>query len=163
MPRKQNSELLNCFGLHPPKPTDKSFSMAMQEVWTLCRIIKRVPSYKKYVPAAAKQSPINDSNSKTSSFESEISAEQNATFGDSFVQRNERKPVIIDQANHERNHFLTGGQYDSITDAPFTAAFQNFWNPDVGDDFFAYGNWDELRTVVEPGVIDEAQVYDYCK
>ncbi|KAG5250638.1 transcription factor JUNGBRUNNEN [Salix suchowensis] len=138
------------------------------EVWTLCRIIKRVPSYKKYVaPAvapAAKQSSVKDSNSKTCSFESETSAEQNASLGEySFVQRNERKPVILDQVNHERTHFLTGGQYDSITDAPFTAAFQNFWNTDVGDDFLANGNWDELITVVEPGVIDPAQVYDYCK
>lgn len=141
----------------------------MQEVWTLCRILKRLPSHKKYVPAAAaaaaaKQHPIIDSNSKTCSFESEISAEQNVSFGDSFAQRNERKPVIIDyQVNHERNHFFTGGQYDSITQAPFTAAFQNFWNPDVGDDFFDNGNWDELRTVVELGAIDPAQAYDYCR
>lgn len=157
LPEKQNSTL--------KFPTDMSFSLAMQEVWTLCRILKRVPSHKKYVPAAAaKQHPIIDSNSKTCSFESEISAEQNVSFGDSFAQRNERKPVIIDnQVNHERNHFFTGGQYDSITEAPFTAAFQNFWNPDVGDDFFDNGNWDELRTVVELGAIDPAQAYDYCR
>ncbi|XP_061968536.1 transcription factor JUNGBRUNNEN 1 isoform X2 [Populus nigra] len=160
--------MMHEFRLPPNGKTTNPKNIAQEaEVWTLCRILKRVPSHKKYVPAAAaaaKQHPIIDSNSKTCSFESEISAEQNVSFGDSFTQRNERKPVIIDnQVNHERNHFFTGGQYDSITEAPFTAAFQNFWNPDVGDDFFDNGNWDELRTVVELGAIDPAQAYDYCR
>jgi hypothetical protein len=138
--------------------------VAMQEVWTLCRILKRIPSYKKYVAAvpATEQKPINcDSNSKSCSFESETSTEQDVSFGDSFVQRNERKPVTIDQVDHERNHLFMGGQYDSVTEAPFTAAYQGFRNTGIGDDFFVYGNWDDLRTVVELA-IDPAQVPDEC-
>ncbi|CAK7346646.1 unnamed protein product [Dovyalis caffra] len=148
------------------KPTQWIFFMAMQEVWTLCRILKRIPTYKKYVPAvpAIKQNPISyDSNSKTCSFESDqTSSEQYVSFGDSFVQQNESKPVVIDQVDHGRDHFFMGGQYDSITEAPFTAACQNFWNPDIGDDFFANGNWDELRPVVQLA-FDPTQVYDYCR
>ncbi|PNT37748.1 hypothetical protein POPTR_005G205400v4 [Populus trichocarpa] len=135
------------------------------EVWTLCRILKRIPSYKKYVAAvpATEQKPINcDSNSKSCSFESETSTEQDVSFGDSFVQRNERKPVTIDQVDHERNNLFMGGQYDSVTEAPFTAAYQGFRNTGIGDDFFVNGNWDDLRTVVELA-IDPAQVPDECR
>ncbi|KAF9682844.1 hypothetical protein SADUNF_Sadunf05G0150400 [Salix dunnii] len=136
------------------------------EVWTLCRILKRIPSYKKYVPAvpATEKKPIKcDSNSKTcSSFESETSTEQYVSFGDSFVQRNERKPVTVGQVDHERNHLFMGGQNDSVTEAPSTADYQGFWNPGVGDDFFVNRNWDDLATVVELA-IDPAHVYDECR
>lgn len=60
----------------------KLFNLFLQEVWTLCRIFKRIPSYKKYVPADNKlketttkksSCPLdhNDSSSKSCSLETD--------------------------------------------------------------------------------------------
>ncbi|KAF2302239.1 hypothetical protein GH714_033844 [Hevea brasiliensis] len=127
------------------------------EVWTLCRIFKRIPSSKRCTPVDWKQTTKkpnpSDSTSKTcSSFESEnISDQQQVSFGDSssLVQPNQRTNLLM-------------GQFNSIThQASVPAAHQSLWNP-IGDhDFFANGNWDELRTVVDLA-IDPSLAYD-CK
>jgi len=121
----------------------------LQEVWTLCRIFKRIPSYKKYAPnwkeTASKLNP-TDSSSKTCSLESD-----NISFEDSVIQQNESKPFIqqVDQRN----------QLNSAAQAPiFPSSYSSFWSPST-DDFFTNGNWDELRSVVQVAV-DPSQVYE---
>ncbi|XP_021602900.1 transcription factor JUNGBRUNNEN 1 isoform X2 [Manihot esculenta] len=107
------------------------------EVWTLCRIFKRIPSGKRYTPVDSKQTTKkpnpSGSNSKTCS-----SDQKQVSFGDS---------LSLVQTNQRTNLFL--GQLNSINhQASFTATHSSFCNPNV-DDILANGNWDELRTVVE--------------
>lgn len=138
---------------------------ALQEVWTLCRIFKRIPSHRKYTPnlqehnTTLKQNPTNSS-SKTSSFESE-SAEQCVSYGDSaVVTHNEAKPVIMDRFD-DRNYLLFT-QLNSISQVPFAApAYSGFWNLN-GEDLLMHGNcWDELRSVVERVGIDPCQAFEW--
>ncbi|XP_062153034.1 transcription factor JUNGBRUNNEN 1-like [Alnus glutinosa] len=119
------------------------------EVWTLCRIFKRVPSYRKYAPnwkeTASKLNP-SDSSSKTCSLESE----NYISFEDSVIQQNESKPFIqqVDQRN----------LLNSAAQAPFPSSYSSLWSPSA-DDLFTNGNWDELRSVVQVAV-DPSQVYE---
>jgi len=121
----------------------------LQEVWTLCRIFKRVPSYRKYAPnwkeTASKLNP-SDSSSKTCSLESE----NYISFEDSVIQQNESKPFIqqVDQRN----------LLNSAAQAPFPSSYSSLWSPSA-DDLFTNGNWDELRSVVQVAV-DPSQVYE---
>ncbi|KAI4308125.1 hypothetical protein L6164_031231 [Bauhinia variegata] len=138
------------------------------EVWTLCRIFKRVSSYRKYTPnlkdtsAAATVTKPNGSysNSKTCSLESENNSNPYyLNFKDSFsvVQQNERKPTIAQVFDHhdQRNHLFLG-QLGSIPQVPPTTAvsYPSFWNNPNGEDVFANGNWDELRSVIQFANID---------
>ncbi|KAM1429853.1 hypothetical protein ACFX2I_045997 [Malus domestica] len=134
------------------------------EVWTLCRIFKRIPSYKKYTPdckeSTTRQNP-TDSSSKTCSFESgSYCSELHFGLEDSVIQRIERsKPVRVDEQVDETNHWL-GGELDPIYDpTPFATTYSSFRNPSEGD-FFTNGNWDELRSVVQLAVDPSSQVYD---
>ncbi|KAM4094891.1 hypothetical protein ACB094_06G229000 [Castanea mollissima] len=118
------------------------------EVWTLCRIFKRIPSYKKYAPnwkeTSTKQNP-TDSSPKTCSLDSDNS-EPYISFEDSvFQQHNECKPYL--QQVDERNHYFVG-HLNTLNQAPFTPSYSSFWNPS-GDDFFTKESWDELRPVVQ--------------
>ncbi|XP_057441364.1 transcription factor JUNGBRUNNEN 1-like isoform X2 [Lotus japonicus] len=116
------------------------------EVWTLCRILKRIPSYKKYTPnlknsVIKPNYPTNSSSSTTCSY---------LTFTDSSVinQQIERKPVIgqVD----ERNHLLCPSQLNNAAQAPTTLSHSSFWNQNVDEYAFANDeNWDDLRSVVQ--------------
>ncbi|CAL0307447.1 unnamed protein product [Lupinus luteus] len=124
------------------------------EVWTLCRILKRIPSYKKYTPSLKDSKPnqTNSSTSKTCSFESD-NTNPYLTFTNSVViQQNETKPVIghVDQ----RNHFF-------LTQPPTTLSYPTFWNQNV-DDVLANENWDDLRSVVQ-FAMDPSNDYYGCK
>ncbi|KAM0956112.1 hypothetical protein ACFX13_025043 [Malus domestica] len=132
------------------------------EVWTLCRIFKRIPSYKKYTPdckeSTTKQNP-TDSSSKTCSFESgSYCSELHFGLEDSVIQRIERpKPVQVDEANQ---WLVAVGELDSISyPTPFATTYSSLTNLSDGD-FFTNGNWDELRPVVQLAVDPSSQVYD---
>ncbi|TQD80667.1 hypothetical protein C1H46_033766 [Malus baccata] len=132
------------------------------EVWTLCRIFKRIPSYKKYTPdckeSTTKQNP-TDSSSKTCSFESgSYCSELHFGLEDSVIQRIERpKPVQVDEANQ---WLVAAGELDSISyPTPFATTYSSLTNLSDGD-FFTNGNWDELRPVVQLAVDPSSQVYD---
>ncbi|KAM1512818.1 hypothetical protein ACFX1Z_024338 [Malus domestica] len=132
------------------------------EVWTLCRIFKRIPSYKKYTPdckeSTTKQNP-TDSSSKTCSFESgSYCSELHFGLEDSVIQRIERpKPVHVDEANQ---WLVAVGELDPISyPTPFATTYSSLTNLSDGD-FFTNGNWDELRPVVQLAVDPSSQVYD---
>ncbi|KAH7578447.1 hypothetical protein ACOSQ2_000292 [Xanthoceras sorbifolium] len=130
------------------------------EVWTLCRIFKRIPSYKKYTPNW-KQNSSRDSSSKTCSLESETCTEQYMGFGDSVLQQNvERKP-LINRVDYERNShaFMSHHYFNSIAQSSFTATSDSSFSNPNGDDFFMNGNWDELRSVVDLAIDPSHHVY----
>ncbi|XP_044492452.1 transcription factor JUNGBRUNNEN 1-like isoform X2 [Mangifera indica] len=130
-------------------PNAKDMANQEAEVWTLCRIFKRVPSYKKYT-TAFKQNQTN-SGSKTCSLESDISTEQCMSYGDSVQLQNERRAPAATFINHvdERNHLFMN-QFNSAAQSPnnTVASCSSLWYP-RGDDFLTYGNWDELSSIVE--------------
>ncbi|XP_061362343.1 transcription factor JUNGBRUNNEN 1-like [Gastrolobium bilobum] len=119
------------------------------EVWTLCRIFKRIPSCKKYTPnlkdsaTLTKPIPID---SKTCTLDSVV------------MQQIERKPVV-GQVDHERKHLFMG-QFGSVThQAPSTVSYPSSWNHNAEDAILANDNWDDIRSVVQ-FAIDPSTVYD---
>lgn len=152
----------------------------LQEVWTLCRIFKRIPSYKKYTPNLKDSAPppllmtnkpnptSNSSCSKTCSLESDNSKPY-LTFTDSasvVFQQNEieRKPFIINGQVDQRNHIFLS-QLGNVAQAPTTLSnYPSFWNQSVDNDdaFGNYENWDDLRSVVQ-FAIDPSKVNYDCK
>ncbi|XVE78529.1 hypothetical protein DITRI_Ditri13aG0152400 [Diplodiscus trichospermus] len=136
----------------------------MQEVWTLCRIFKRIPPNKKFavastwkLDAAIKE---NAEDSKTCSLKDDSgnsTEQQCVSFSDS-VQQNHIKPNIFMDQVDSRNHFVLGVNPWSTTNgsiaqqASFAANNQpSFWDHPNGVDIdvFRNGNWDELRPVVQ--------------
>lgn len=163
--------MMHEFRLPPPPNSGKSTNLTdvknfaqEAEVWTLCRILKRNASYKKYVPSEWKNTPLikqnipSDSCSKTCSLESDHNNDQYLSFGDSVIQDKQQhrsKPVIINHGGFDgRNQVLIGHP-----NAQAQAQFSSFWNTN-GDELFRDGNgWDELRSVVE-FAIDPSHLYD---
>ncbi|RDX99376.1 Transcription factor JUNGBRUNNEN 1 [Mucuna pruriens] len=128
-----------------PQPNDANH-LHQAEVWTLCRIFKRVPSYKKYTPnlkdsaAEGATTKSNSSSSKTCSLESDNGKPYLTFTNSSLIQQNERKPVIghVDQLNH-----LFLGQLGNVAQTP-TSSFWNHQNVQFPND-----NWDDLASVVQ--------------
>lgn len=131
--------------------------MGLQEVWTLCRIFKRIISHRKFSPnwkqTATKLNP-TDSIPKACSLESDNS-EAYSSFEDLVIQQNDRKP-FIHHVDERDNIFLAHS--NSTGQVPFPSSYSNFWSPSA-DDFLTNGNWDELRSVVQL-TIDPSHVYD---
>lgn len=129
-------------------------------MWTLCRIFKRIPSYKKYTPNLKDSAPpvtrpnqTDSSSPKSCSLESD-SGKPYLTFTDSVaIQQNERK-AVVGQVD-ERNHFFAG-HLDHAAQAPTTLSYS--WSQNV-EDLFANENWDDLRSVVQFAT-DPSKVYD---
>ncbi|XP_050226768.1 transcription factor JUNGBRUNNEN 1-like [Mercurialis annua] len=130
----------------PPNPT---LSQQPAEVWTLCRIFKRVATYKKYAAGDWKQTAskpkMTSPQDQTCSFESGNSsstAEKHVfiSFRDSSSSSSSiLRPAVngnqLRMAQYPPHHH----QLSSITTQ----------NEDYNrDDFFANRNWDELRSVV---------------
>ncbi|KAL7186893.1 hypothetical protein ACSBR2_028578 [Camellia fascicularis] len=120
------------------------------EVWTLCRILKRNVSYRKCIPdwreLSAKRNPV-DASSKTCSIDESDSHEGfNIDFRAPVIRQNEKKLF----ASHlgETNQRMVG-QLSSIShQTPSTGTYSNFYSHDVNE-FIKFGDWDELRSVVE--------------
>ncbi|XP_057460383.1 transcription factor JUNGBRUNNEN 1-like [Actinidia eriantha] len=115
------------------------------EVWTICRILKRNTSYKKCIPdwrelSAKKPNPIVDASSKTCSVESDST--------ESYTDFRSSAPVI--QQNHGKKHCSNsiGETNQMMSQAPFVASYSSFCSPDMNE-LIKYGDWDELRSVVE--------------
>nr|ALC79070.1 NAC transcription factors 93 [Manihot esculenta] len=120
------------------------------EVWTLCRIFKRNVSHRKYTSdwrelSNKRQPAAIDTSSKTCSVDSN-SRENYLSFGAPHIQYSDKKPVL----NHvnERKQ-LHAEQLSSITKpASSMATSSNIQSP-YWNEAFTYGDWDELRSVVE--------------
>ncbi|XP_010272267.1 PREDICTED: transcription factor JUNGBRUNNEN 1-like [Nelumbo nucifera] len=119
------------------------------EIWTLCRIFKRIVSYRKYTPdwratPSSKQSP-TDSCSQTCSLESD-NIDNYKNFGaHQVVQEIEKKPAFnhIDEMNQ-----LLPNHLNPIAQLPSATLYSSFPNTNSYE-FIREGNWDELSSVVE--------------
>lgn len=137
-------------------------SMCSQEVWTLCRIFKRTPSFKKYTPnlkdstSVTKSNPVN---SNTCTLDSESCKPYLICRDPLMMQQIERKP-LVGQIDEKKPLFM--GQFGPLPhhQTPSTTPYPNFWNHQNVDDYaFTNENWDELRSVVQ-FAIDPSSVFD---
>ncbi|KAI3408729.1 NAC domain-containing protein [Psidium guajava] len=131
------------------------------EVWTVCRILKRNVSYKKYTPdwreLPSKQptaTVVDPSSSKTFSMEC-TDRENYINFGAPVnvtdYHHNEKKPIVLGHRSPEKNqHQMQLGAFSSTShlQAPSVASSSSQYSSDVMD-HLNYENWDELRSVVE--------------
>ncbi|CAM8990140.1 hypothetical protein QQ045_007328 [Rhodiola kirilowii] len=117
------------------------------EVWTLCRIFKRITSYKKYIPAQP-QPKLNISSSLAdSTCSDESDHKNNDSSSDQFYLS------FADQySSSQQNHYPT--QVSSLTSNSLDhPSSDGIWNAN-GQMLFSSEDWDELRHVVDPYAID---------
>ncbi|KAJ8751974.1 hypothetical protein K2173_000720 [Erythroxylum novogranatense] len=120
------------------------------EIWTLCRIFKRNVSYRKYTSdwrqLSTRRNQAPDTSSKTCSMDSS-SRENYVCFSTPFIQQSEKKPVV----NHlnEWKQFHANQLSPSTHQQPLPVASTSSISSPYGSDFINYGDWDELRSVVE--------------
>ncbi|KAA8523453.1 hypothetical protein F0562_009876 [Nyssa sinensis] len=134
----------------PEHPTAKNFAQEA-EVWTLCRIFKRNVSYRKCIPdwrelSAKRTNPV-DASSKTCSVESDNRDGYISFRAPVIRQINENKP-FVNHVMNETNQFIAC-QQSSISQTPSTASYSSFFSPESMNEFIKYGDWDDLRSVVE--------------
>lgn len=155
-----------------PQHLDFTFDCYLQEVWTICRIFKRIPSHRKYTPHSKKHGantdPIKCSNPAdscsiaTSGFESEHSCEQYMSYAESIIIHPKRESAIPGMDSlfvDDRNSLFLTGHFNSST-AHHQPPFSGSWNPN-GDNQVGYrNNWDELGSVVEQGIHNQFHDFD---
>ncbi|KAL5177852.1 Transcription factor JUNGBRUNNEN 1 [Glycine soja] len=147
----------------PPNAKSNPNDLQEAEVWTLCRIFKRIPSFKKYTPNLKDSTPVtkpNPVNSNTSTLNSDNCEPYLICRDPMVMQQIERKPVIgqVDEKKHMfLGHF---GPLPHHLQAPSTTPYPNFWDQNNVEDYtFANENWDDLRSVVQ-FAIDPSTVFD---
>ncbi|KAK4594596.1 hypothetical protein RGQ29_018325 [Quercus rubra] len=152
---------------------DNAKSAAQEaEIWTLCRIFKRNLSHRKYTPDWRELSTKRHhagTSSKACSGESSNNRESYINFGAPFIFQNENNNEIktVNHINNESDQLHVGQLSSSIAQPPSSSfiaqppssssttklpsSFSSFpINPvPEANEFFAYENWDELRSVVE--------------
>lgn len=133
---------------------DKSVAQEA-EVWTLCRILKRSPCYKKTLPEWREVSTRKPQQVvvETSSGDSDYDMQSYISFQTPII--NEKKPFLYNhrqQHHHETNQFIVGQATASTLthdQPPSTeASCSSFSNVDVNE-FIKHGDWDDLRSVVD--------------
>lgn len=118
----------------------------MQEVWTLCRILKRNVSNRKIVPdwkeVSIKRNPVLDTGSKTCSADSDHEMKSYISFQDPVIKLNQEKNLF----NHTNgmNHLAAISRFTD--QAPSMNLEMN--------EFIENGDWDDLRSVVEFAAAD---------
>ncbi|KAK4369270.1 hypothetical protein RND71_013062 [Anisodus tanguticus] len=130
------------------------------EVWTLCRIFKRITSYKRFTPDWKQQQHIvkqsfGDASSKACSLQSEISDDHSNNINlknMAFSQKNINNAASggnyqVDQ----RNSYYNTSKPINMPQSSFTSSNSSFWNTSAEDQeyLFSDGNWDELKSVVD--------------
>lgn len=126
----------------------------MQEVWTLCRILKRSPCYKKTLPewrevATRKSPPVVD----TSSGDSDYDMQSYISFQAPVI--NDNKPFAnnhLPQQRYGTTNQLIMGQVtrSTLTSEPpsTTASCSSFSGLDMNE-FIKHGDWEDLRAAVD--------------
>lgn len=135
-----------------------------QEVWTLCRILKRSTSPNKCLAATRDQTNVSktngdlviDANSKTCSGGSENMHALNISF-----QQNP-EPVVFPN-NHilaDLNHLvmgpLTSTMHQQAASTVITS-YSNFSSPEMNE-FVQYADWEQLRSFAEFGGCDQCRI-----
>ncbi|KAL6975081.1 hypothetical protein U1Q18_023876 [Sarracenia purpurea var. burkii] len=127
-------------------------SWVSQEVWTLCRILKRSESNRKRVPdwreLSAKRNPI-DANSKTCSSVESTRHENYISFRGPEIRRINEKKQYVDRVS-EANQMLNISHLVSPSFEAPSIASSSFLGAGVNEHFkYGVGDWDELRPVVQ--------------
>ncbi|GJV15329.1 transcription factor JUNGBRUNNEN 1-like protein [Tanacetum coccineum] len=137
---------------------DKSIAQE-DEVWTLCRILKRSPCYKKTLPewrevSTRKPQPVVDTSSGDTDYDmqSYISFQSPVIKDNKSYAHNYHHQQPQQQQRHERNQFIVGQvTMSTLThDQPpsTTASSFSFSNVDVNE-FIKHGDWSDLISVVD--------------
>ncbi|KAJ8532625.1 hypothetical protein K7X08_012548 [Anisodus acutangulus] len=133
------------------------------EVWTLCRIFKRISNYKRFTPDWKKQQqPIvkqsfGDVSSKACSLQSEISDDHSNNINFikmAFPHKNNMHAASGGNLNYQvdqRNSYYNNSQPITMPQSSFTSSNSGFWNTNAENQeyLFSDGNWDELKSVVD--------------
>lgn len=137
--------------------------MIVQEVWTLCRILKRNVSYKKCVPdwrevcnnGGAKKigNPVEASSKACSTVESNDCQSYISFMDPGIGQMNEKKPFPCSRMN-EMNNLRGSSQLSStsvVSEQPPPSAsysYANYFTTGMNEMLLKHGDWDELGSVV---------------
>lgn len=137
--------------------------MIVQEVWTLCRILKRNVSYKKCVPdwrevcnnGGAKKIgyPVEASSKACSTVESNDCQSYISFMDPGIGQMNEKKPFPCSRMN-EMNNLRGSSQLSStsvVSEQPPPSAsysYANYFTTGMNEMLLKHGDWDELGSVV---------------
>ncbi|KAK6116327.1 hypothetical protein DH2020_049954 [Rehmannia glutinosa] len=125
----------------PPSASSSNSSISNQEaeVWTLCRILKRTISYKKFTPN--NKTNMGNANSRTHSLE--YSTE---SIGKKHIDL-KGKDVTKNNLQEITSHIYNIPEEISIVGSPITSSSSGLWTAN-SDEFFRNGNWDELGSVI---------------
>lgn len=121
----------------------------------MCRIFKRVPSYKKYTPNLKDSAAVL----------TKLPNVQQVDCKDPLVMPHliERKPVLIEHVD-EKNHFFLGPFGSVAHQAPLSTVSHpsSNLNPNVEDALIGnHENWDDLKSsMVQFAINDPSAVYD---
>ncbi|KAL4022651.1 hypothetical protein IC575_016395 [Cucumis melo] len=152
-------------------PHDQDHNNA--EVWTLCRIFKRIPSFKKYIPTHNNNNnnnqtypkPQNPNNSNiifTSKPKTNFQSQPYSTDIHHLIHLHETKPKPFEQLTNP-NLTLPSCANSSFESSPI--CLSSLWNGVEGggggdDNFTTSGGWDELRPIVQFAVDPSFQLYE---
>ncbi|KAG8365242.1 hypothetical protein BUALT_Bualt18G0083900 [Buddleja alternifolia] len=160
--------MMHEFRLPPPTATTKNMDskpVAQEaEVWTICRILKRNVSYRKYIPDNCREvstnstiiSPLvlNNAISKTCNINSSDDQTSYISFNNApaiIKQNDEKKPYFPHIANqHFLSHFSSSSSSSVISQAPSDAS-SSFSSSMCGDmnEFLGHADWEDLRSIVD--------------
>ncbi|CAN4084554.1 unnamed protein product [Withania somnifera] len=143
-------------------PNPKNIALEA-EVWTLCRIFKRISNYKRFTPDWKQQQPIveqsfGDASSKACSLQSETSDDRSnngINFKKTeFPQKNINNAASGGNLNYQvdqRSSYYNNSRPITMPQSSLTSSNSSFWNTSVEDQehLFSDGNWDELKSVVD--------------
>ncbi|XP_071725753.1 transcription factor JUNGBRUNNEN 1-like [Rutidosis leptorrhynchoides] len=128
---------------------DKSL-LQEAEVWTLCRILKRSPCYKKTLPEWREISAMKSTRVvETSSGDSSLDMQSYISFQNPIINNNK----LFSHNHHHQQHRYGTNQMIvgniSSEPAPSTAAScSSFCGLDVNE-FIKHGDWEDLRSAVD--------------
>lgn len=146
-----------------------SFMCLLQEVWTLCRILKRNASCKKYynnipdwrevVSSSKTNIPkvvVDDESCKTCGTSS-VEMMNGSTTHENYVsseaptsnQQNEKKQFVGETCNQLLSTSSVGQLSSIIVSQTPPSSSSSPFGPRVKEYFTTYGDWDELTPVVE--------------
>ncbi|XP_060190114.1 transcription factor JUNGBRUNNEN 1-like isoform X2 [Lycium barbarum] len=142
---------------HQPNPNNIAHEA---EVWTLCRIFKRISNYKRFTPDWKQQQPIvkqslGDASSKACSLQSEISDDcsNNINFRKMAFEQNNNYTVSVGNYQvDQRTTDYNNSQPITMPQSSFASSNSSLWNTSTAEDqeyLFSEGNWDELKSVVD--------------
>ncbi|XP_061352129.1 transcription factor JUNGBRUNNEN 1-like [Gastrolobium bilobum] len=150
--------MMHEFRLPSDHDINNNASIAQEaEIWTLCRILKRNVTQRKYTPdlrQLASKRLSSDKITRMRSVEFNTNGEAYINFGTSLGHHeNDRKPVVKNTSSDQRHQFHVGELSSPVAhQTQLTAPSSNFWINPEANDFFAFENWDELGSVVKYAV-----------